>query len=96
MQLNNLLHIIDGKGLGAIFNSLVTYQVLQLVEDEAIIIVVQTNVEEVNGSTCDGTQQSMQTSSLNVDHEYQKPIEELNTLLLNTLEIIVHAFGTID
>jgi hypothetical protein len=38
----------------------------------------------------------MQMSSPNVDHEYQKPIEKLNTLVLNTLEIIVNAFGTID
>jgi hypothetical protein len=37
----------------------------------------------------------MQTSSPNVDHEYQEPIEELNTLLLNTLEITVNVFGTI-
>jgi hypothetical protein len=34
--------------------------------------------------------------SLNVDHEYQKPTEELNTLLLNTLENTFNAFGTTD
>jgi hypothetical protein len=47
-----------------------------------VILVAQTNVEEINASTSDGTWQSMQISSPNVDHEYQKPIEELNTLLL--------------
>jgi hypothetical protein len=31
----------------------------------------------------------MQMGSLNVDHEYQKPIEELNALLLNTLEATI-------
>jgi hypothetical protein len=38
----------------------------------------------------------MQTGSLNVDHEYQELIEELNTLLLNTPANIVNAFGTIN
>jgi hypothetical protein len=56
--------------LGAIFNSLVAYQVLQFVENEVVIIVAQTYVEEINISTSDGIQQSTQTSSLNVDHEY--------------------------
>jgi len=31
----------------------------------------------------------MQMGSLNIDHEYQKPTEKLNTLLLNTLEAII-------
>jgi hypothetical protein len=70
--------------------------VLQPIEEEVIIIVVQTNVEEVNKLISDGIQQSMQTSSPNVDHEYQKPIEELNTLLLNMPKNIVNAFGTIN
>jgi hypothetical protein len=61
--------------LGAIFNSLVAYKVLQLVENEAIIIVAQINVEEINILTSDGIQQSTQIGSLNVDHDYQKPIE---------------------
>ncbi len=34
--------------------------------------------------------------SLNIDHEYLEPIEELNMLLLNTPKNIVNAFGTID
>jgi hypothetical protein len=34
--------------------------------------------------------------SSNVDHDYQEPTEELNTLLLNTPEIVVNAFGIID
>ncbi len=68
-----------------------TYQVLQLVEEETTIIVVQTDVEEVNGSTSDEIQQSTQMGSPNVDHNYQKPTEELNTL-----ENIINAFGTID
>jgi hypothetical protein len=34
--------------------------------------------------------------SSNVNNEYQKPTKELNTLLLNTLEIIVNEFGTIN
>jgi hypothetical protein len=34
--------------------------------------------------------------SLNVDHENQKPIEELNTLLLNTPKITINTFGTTD
>jgi hypothetical protein len=34
--------------------------------------------------------------SLNVDHEYQKPTEELNMLFLNTLEATINAFGTIN
>jgi hypothetical protein len=38
----------------------------------------------------------METCSLNVDHEYQEPTEELNMLLLNTQKKIVNAFGTID
>jgi len=60
------------------------------------IIIVWTDVEEVNGSTNDGTQQSTQMGSPNVDHNYQEPIEELNTLLFNTLENTINAFGTID
>jgi hypothetical protein len=40
-----------------IFNSLSTYQVLQLVEKEVVIIIAQIDVEEVNGSTSDGTRQ---------------------------------------
>jgi hypothetical protein len=35
------------------------------------IIVLQTSVEEVNGLTSDGTQQSKQMGSPNVDHDYQ-------------------------
>jgi hypothetical protein len=38
----------------------------------------------------------MQIGSLNVDHEYQEPTKELNTLLLNTPKIIVNVLGTID
>jgi hypothetical protein len=34
--------------------------------------------------------------SPNVDHQNQEPTEELNKLLLNTLNILVNAFGTID
>ncbi len=83
------------KCLGAIFNSPITYNVLQLVEEE-VVIIIQINVEEVNISTSDGIQQSMQTSSLNIDHEYQKPTEELNTLLLNTPKAIINAFGIIN
>jgi hypothetical protein len=79
-----------------IFNAPIAYQVFQVVEEEAIIIVAQIDVEEVYGSTSDGIQQSTQTSSSNVDHEYKKPTEKLNTLLLNTLEITIDAFGTID
>jgi hypothetical protein len=62
----------------------VAYQVLQHVEEETWIIVAQIDVKERNGLTNDGTQQSTQISSPNVDHEYEEPIEELNTLLLNT------------
>ncbi len=69
---------------------------LQRVEQEAVIIVVETDVEEVNILTSDGTQQSTQTSSPIIDHEYQKPIEELNALLLNTPKNIVNAFGIIE
>ncbi len=58
LQLNNLLHIIYGKVLAQFLNSLVAYQVLQFVKKEAAITIAQTNVEEVNGSTSDGTQQS--------------------------------------
>jgi hypothetical protein len=43
------------KGLGAIFNSPVAYQMLRLVEKEMVIIVVQIDVEEVIESTSDGT-----------------------------------------
>jgi hypothetical protein len=35
-------------------------------------------------------------SSPNVDHEYQEPTKKLNTMLLNTLEITINTFGTID
>jgi hypothetical protein len=34
---------------------LITYQILQLAKEEAMIIVVQTNVDEVKESTSDGT-----------------------------------------
>ncbi len=44
------------KGLGIIFNSPTTYQVLEPIEKEAIIIVAQIDVEEVNKLTNDGTQ----------------------------------------
>jgi hypothetical protein len=57
--------------------------VLQPTKEEVVITIVQTNVEEVNESTSDGTQQFTQTVSLNVNHECQEPIEELNLLLLN-------------
>jgi hypothetical protein len=36
-----------------------------------MITVAQIDVEEENGLTSDGTQQSTQTCSPNVDHEYQ-------------------------
>ncbi len=58
MQLNNLLHKIYGEVLAQFLNSLVAYQVLQLVKKEAVITIAQINVEEVNGSISDGTQQS--------------------------------------
>jgi hypothetical protein len=45
------------------------------------IMVLQIDVEEVNISTSDGIQQFTQIGSPNVDHEYQEPTEELNTLL---------------
>ncbi len=61
-----------------------------------VVHVAQTEVEEVNGSTSDGTQQSTQMGSPNVDHNREEPIEELNMLLLNTLENIINAFGTIN
>jgi len=79
------------RGLGTIFSSPITYQVLQPVKEEVIFIVAQTDVEDINGST-----KFMQTSSPNVDHEYQEPTEKLNMLLLNTLKNIVNAFGTIN
>ncbi len=84
------------KCFGAILNSLVAYQVLQLVKEKGVITIAQTDVEEVNGSTSDGTQQFTQTCSLNVDHDYQKPTKKLNTLLLNTLHNTINAFGIID
>jgi len=83
------------KGLSAIFNSLATYKVFLPIEKD-LVIIVQVDIEEVNGLTSDGIQQSSQTCSLNVDHEYQKPIKELNMLLLNTPKITINAFGTID
>jgi hypothetical protein len=43
------------KGLGAIFNSLATYQILQLIKEETVITIAQTDVEEVNRLTSDGT-----------------------------------------
>ncbi len=61
-----------------------------------VITIVQIDVEEVNGLTSDGTQQSTQTGSSNVDHEYQELTKELNMLLLNTPKIIVNAFGIIN
>ncbi len=69
-------------------------QVLELVEKEVEIIIFQTNVEEVSRSTNDETQQSTQTSSPNI--EYGDPIEEINTLQLNTLKTTVNVFITID
>jgi hypothetical protein len=56
LQLNNLLHKIHGEVLAQFLNSLVAYQVLQLVKDETLITIAQINVEEVNGSTSDGIQ----------------------------------------
>jgi hypothetical protein len=38
----------------------------------------------------------MQMGPSNVDHEYQEPTKKLNMFLLNTLEITINAFGTID
>ncbi len=61
-----------------------------------VIIIAQIDVEEVNRLTSDGTWQSTQMGSSNVDHEYQEPTKELNMLLLNTPKNIVNAFGTID
>jgi hypothetical protein len=84
------------RGFGTIFNSPVTYQVLQLVKEKVVITITQTDVAKVNGSTSDGTQQFTQTCSLNIDHDYQEPIEELNTLLLNTPYNTIDAFGTIN
>jgi hypothetical protein len=43
------------RGLGAIFNSPTTYQVLQPIKEEMVITVAQTDVEEVNKSISDGT-----------------------------------------
>ncbi len=43
------------KGLGAIFNSLATYQVLQPIKEEVVITIAQTNVEEIKILTSDGT-----------------------------------------
>jgi hypothetical protein len=43
-----------------------------------VITIAQIDVEEVSGSTSDGIQKSTQTSSPNVDHNYQKPTKELN------------------
>jgi hypothetical protein len=40
-----------------------------------VIIVAQIDVEEVNILTSDGTQQSMQINSPNVDHEYQEQLK---------------------
>jgi len=95
LQLNNLLQ--NGwRGFDTIFNSPITYQILQPIEEELVKIVAQTDVEEVNRSTNGEIQQSTQTGSPNVDHKYQEPIEELNMLLLNTPKNIVNAFGTID
>ncbi len=59
------------RGLGTFFNSPATYQVLQHTKEEAVITIVQTNVEELNESTSDGTRQFTQTGSLNVNHECQ-------------------------
>ncbi len=84
------------KGLGEIFNSPTTYKVFQPIKKDAMIIVIQADVEEVNILTSDGTRQFTQTGSSNVDHEYQESINELNMLLLNTPKITINAFGTID
>jgi hypothetical protein len=78
------------------FNSPIAYQVLQPAKEEAMVTMAQMNVEEVNESTSDGTQQSTQMGSLNIDHENQESTKELNMLLLNTPKIIVNSFGTID
>ncbi len=69
---------------------------LQPIKEEVIFIVVQIDVEEINGSTSDGIWLFTQMGWLNVDHEYQEPTKELNTLLLNTSKNIVNAFGTIN
>jgi len=45
---------------------------LQPIEEEVVITIVQTDVKEINESTSDGIQPSTQTSSLDVDHEYQE------------------------
>jgi hypothetical protein len=61
-----------------------------------VIFLAQTEVEEVNGSTSDGTQQPTQMGSPNVDHNHEEPIEELYMLLLNTPKNTINAFGTIN
>jgi hypothetical protein len=43
------------RDLGVIFTSPIAYQVLEHVK-EVVITIAQINVEEVNGSTSDGTQ----------------------------------------
>jgi hypothetical protein len=40
------------------FNSPIAYQILQPTKEEVMVTMAQMNVEEVNESTSDGTQQS--------------------------------------
>jgi hypothetical protein len=88
---------IDGEVLAQSLIHQITYQALQLVkEEEMVITITQIDVEEVNISTSDETQQFTQTGSPNVGHKYQEPIEKLNMLLFNTPKNIVNAFGIID
>ncbi len=82
------------RGFGAIFNSPIAYQVLQLVEEEVVVIVAQMDVEEVIESTSDGIQQFTQMGSPN---ENQELIEKLiKYIVIEYTRNYYQHIGTID
>jgi hypothetical protein len=80
--------------LRIIFSPSNSYQVLHPIEEQVEVIVVQTTIEETNGSPNENTQQSTKTRTPN---ETQEERDEGNVdAMLKTLDAIVNVFGTLD
>jgi hypothetical protein len=80
--------------LRTIFSPSNSYQVLHLIEEQVEVIVMQTTIEETNGSPSEDIQQSTKTRTPN---ETQEERDEGNVdAMLKTLDAIVNVFGTLD
>jgi hypothetical protein len=79
--------------LKTIFSPYNSYQVLHPIEEEVEITIVQTIVEETNGSPGEDTHQFTTNGTPNNTQE----LDEGNVdTLLRTLEVIVNVFETLD